>query len=507
MPPLNSFSKTAIALALSQLAATSVDAAVLTVNRSGDDIDQSSCSLRDAIVSVNSGVLNQQCGSEAPGVDDQIIFNVADQPISPFVGLNSPLEIFKPVRISGAGINSRPRISGNSAHRIFRIAHSTGIVRLENLELYFGSAINGAAILHESPAETVISNLTIRDNDSTSSGGGMHISQGAVKLLNSEISLNIGDERGGGISVTGGAELTINSSIVSQNRSSGTGGGILVSNASQLNISQTAIEANASGSRGGGLLAETGSTATITDSLVAANYAETLGGGLYSSGTNSGPQTKVIATNVFISFNDAQSQGGGVMANNGGIVALNNATVLTNFAYSEAGGVAANVNASVSITNSIISANETGQNVGNEIWVSPSGDISFAGRNVLGRSADNSATAFANVSLRSTDIVATSDGNTPTSKYGIAFASTYVPDFGGEYGAIMLLPANSPAVDKAVTSLCPTTDLRGEIRDPGFLVPIVASNDAIAVVDLGDACDIGAVERRSGDDAFKGIDP
>ena len=80
MPPrmhhFRPFCKTALALAIGQAIACSAQAATLTVDSTSDNIipNDSACTLREAIVSVNTSTLNTDCSANAPGTNDEIVF-------------------------------------------------------------------------------------------------------------------------------------------------------------------------------------------------------------------------------------------------------------------------------------------------------------------------------------------------------------------------------------------------------------------------------------------------
>ena len=74
MPPLNSFNKSCIAVAVGQLISMSSNAATITVNSNTDD--GAGCTLREAIASANTTVnQNNGCQTGSAAGTDTIIFS------------------------------------------------------------------------------------------------------------------------------------------------------------------------------------------------------------------------------------------------------------------------------------------------------------------------------------------------------------------------------------------------------------------------------------------------
>ena len=75
MPPLNSFSRTCIAVAIGHACALPVQGATITVNSSADPgVDDSVCTLREAIISSNNDPVVSTSGCVAGNGADTIVF-------------------------------------------------------------------------------------------------------------------------------------------------------------------------------------------------------------------------------------------------------------------------------------------------------------------------------------------------------------------------------------------------------------------------------------------------
>lgn len=127
-----------------------------------------------------------------------------------------------------------------------------------------------------------ISNLTVR-NGQTSSGGGGIYNSGTLTLNNSIITNNSTGDGGGGIFT--GYALTVTNSIVNQNSStnpSGFGGGGILVLDGNMTLIGSAVSNNISARGGGGILND-GNTTTILNSTISNNSAAADGGGIINS--------------------------------------------------------------------------------------------------------------------------------------------------------------------------------------------------------------------------------
>jgi hypothetical protein len=199
------------------------------------------------------------------------------------------------------------------------------------------------------------------------------------------------------------------------------------------------------------------------------------GGGMDVDG-----HTDLIIRNSTLSNNNAAPKGvgGGIYLTTGTTITMSNSTLTGNSAAARAGGIATGC-ATLDLHLNLISGNTAP--LGSEMATSSPGcQTATLDSNLFGHSDLTNVQAFHNFVPGTSDITATSDGNTPA---GLAtILDTTLTDNGGLTRTHALI-TNSYAVD-AATSGCPPpdTDQRGVTR------PQDGNQDGIAY------CDIGALE-------------
>ncbi len=492
MNNLSSLNKTGIALAVAQALAFNVSsAATITVNNGADTTV--GCSFREAIDTINQGNnLNNGCDADLAdggfGVNDSLKFEVNAITLS-----EGEVLIDSDVSINPNG--SPVTITGNNTSRLLNV--NVADVSIEELTLTGGSstdfggaiiAVNGAVlIINDShifgnsartgggisarDSYVVINNSVISENFANSaaivSGAGVHLSNSTLSVDNSVISRNSASASGGGI-IALDSTLNINNTVISENTSDFAGGGIRA-DSSQLTIDKSTISENSASDFGGGLSANSGSNLSLRNSTISANFADN-GGGLISTGITA------FISNTTISENTARLSGGAINALDS-MVGLYNSTITQNVlgtTTARGGGIFASNNSTVTLSNSIVSGNRS--NTISELALLSSVGI-FNGNNLLGDNSRLTSEAFQGVTPSSNNILATSDGNTPT-----AISNILAPlaDNGGPTLTHALVQG-SPAVDAGDNNICATVqvnlmDQRGEPRP------------------LGGTCDIGAFE-------------
>ena len=401
MPPLNSFQKNCIAIALGHSIAQPTYAAVINVNTTLDSsTDVNLCTLRDAITSANNNVpqINSGC---TPG--DETGADTINLPVG-MITLDSALpEITSNVDITGAG-QALTTVDGASNHQILNISNAT--VSISDVTLSNGSARNGGGIFSDSSTVT-IDNSTLSGNNGDSGngyGGGVYARGSTVTITNSTVADNTTGYYGGGVYSTRG-EITIANSTFSGNNT-------IVYN-------------------GGGLYAGN-STTTITNSTFSNNSSNYTGGAIQFRGN-----AAITVNNSTLSGNSG-SEGGGIFLVSGG---------------GSGSGI-------LTISNSIVSGNTA--TVGSHEVSARSQFAIVSNNNVLGSGAIDSSTALsANFTPSNSDFVATSNGgngNIPLNR----ILSPALNNNGGPT-LTFSIPENSPAINLGVN--CPATDQRGESRN------------------------------------------
>ncbi len=387
MPPLNSFQKSCIAVALGHSVVQPTYAAVINVNTTLDSsTDNTLCTLRNAIDSANNNTSPATSGCTA---GDALSADTINLPMGTTTLASALPQITSNVDIVGAG-QTLTTVDGAGNHRILNMSNAT--VSIDEVTLSNGSARSGGGIFSKSSTVT-INNATLSGNNGDSAngyGGGMYAQLSTVTITNSTVADNATGYYGGGVYSDRGT-ITIANSTFSGNRSTNyDGGGLHVSN----------------------------SVTTITNSTFSNNRSHYSGGGIHFRG-----DAAITISNSTLSGNSGDD-GGGIYLDN----------------RSLPGGV-------LTISNSIISGN-TADTEHQEISVSPQFTI-VTNNNVLGSGEIESSEAFsANFTPSSTDFVATSDGgngNIPLSSILLPVLAN-----NGGRTLTFAIPEGSPAIDLGV---------------------------------------------------------
>ncbi len=480
MPPLHSFSRRCLAIAISQALLVPAHAATITVDSHLDD--NTDCTLREAIESIANASLEAGCTNTGDGFGVNDTVNFANLANSTIVLTNNQLFVDAPMTINGgAGIT----IVADASSRVLLV--DAGPVTLTNITMTGGNVVGeGGGLRVQSAAEVhlVDSHITA---SSAVWGGGVDVREASTLMLtNSTITDNSASGRAGGIDVSGSSSLVLNGSTISGN-TAGTqqGGGASITSGSSFSANNSTISNNVASNSGAGGLTIYEATLDLTNSTVSGNTAGGASGGGMSTSFSS-----VTITNSTVSGNYASNWGGGIFVATPMTMTLVNSTMIGNSSGSQGGAIAGFNYAIIDISNSVFTGNRTGSN-GNELSDINTAIFNFSGINLIGDSSQMLADAISGLTLNGTDISATSDSNLPTAVANILLS---LADNGG--ATETHAPAtDSPLVGAADPTLCPKTDQRGKSRADELFVPIVGGNNAIALIALGDnACDIGSVE-------------
>ena len=326
------------------------------------------------------------------------------------------------------------------------------------------TSIGNGGVFNIDDAVVSFDNVLMTGGDSSSDGGGILATDSTVTLRNCTIEDNTVSDAGGD------------------------GGGIFIEDTNLTLIDSTVI-GNTTQDDGGGIFVEN-STLILENSTVANNIAGSEGGGINIFGQN-GSGTM---TNTTISGNTAMDEGGGIHLRFNGSASLINTTVSNNTAIRTGGGISIAAGQSLTMSNSLVAGNFsdlTSPSAFAEVFVG-SRTLNLLGINLLGDSSKTNEQAFDRPPSGNA-ILATSDGNRAT---GIASILSPLADNSGAT-LTHALTIGSPATSTGSFSDCPETDQRGIPRDDetSFYVPVIATNDNIALVDLGgNTCDIGSFE-------------
>jgi hypothetical protein len=189
-----------------------------------------------------------------------------------------------------------------------------------------GNAGNGAV---------TISNSTVEDNSSGTTGGGFgdQNNLGTLTVTNCIFQGNSAVGNGGGIQ-EGGPSTTITNSVIEDNSSNGEGGGIFASGTT-LTILDSLITGNTTSNNGGGVEVETTGTSTagstITSTTITGNSSlNNANGNNHGGGVDEAMAGALTLVNDTINGNYA-ANGGGVRWDGTGTLSLQNTIIAHNF--------------------------------------------------------------------------------------------------------------------------------------------------------------------------------
>lgn len=226
------------------LASGASQAASIVVTSNADD-NGTDCTLRQAIVSINTLGLQGGCinTGDMLGTNDSITF--ADNLSSNTITLDgSQLDIMpgKNITIDASSVDNGITVDANHL----------------------------SVAIYVTLATLVIDNMVI-SNGSYYGGGGISAYQSEVSLSNTTVSGNFSEVGGGGISGFG-SHIALNSSTVSGNSTSGGGaGGIYARNASSISLINSTVSGNFSNGTGGGVTATENTNVSFSNSTVSDN--------------------------------------------------------------------------------------------------------------------------------------------------------------------------------------------------------------------------------------------
>jgi hypothetical protein len=195
---------------------------------------------------------------------------------------------------------------------------------LTALTIQHGNGSNGGGIYNNGGTLTVTTSI-LSGNSTTGIGGGISNNSGTVTVTGSTLSGNSADTGGGIYNLSG--FLTVTTSTLSANTASGTSGGGGIYNLDILLVQSSTLSGN-SASGGGGIYSN-GLSAVVRNSTLSGNTANQ-GGGIANFGLG------LLVQSSTLSGNSASSSGGGVyncpcatqMSLNNTIVAGNTAGTL-----------------------------------------------------------------------------------------------------------------------------------------------------------------------------------
>ena len=413
-----------------------VNAAVISVNSFADDeIADSSCTLREAIIAANTDTAYLGCPQGA-GPDT---ISLPDGMYT----LNAQLPIISSEIVLSGTDPATTIIQANDApntatYRILEVG-SGGTLAVNDIGIRHGKSAGGGGI--NNLGNLSLLNVILSNNYVDFEGGAVR-NLGTLTATNTTFSDNSSGSYGGGIHTSTNSNLNvINSTFL--NNSATYGAGISNEGAATFNVDASEFSGNIAW-YGGGIHNESIHAITISNTVFSSNQANFFGGGLFN-----GYNSTIGITNSTFSGNTAVNVGGAIL--NWSAISLTNVTVYGNNA-GVGGGISndEDVAGPINFTNTII-ANSTGGDC-------LSGTLSITNSHSLieDGSCSDGATNF----LSGDPLLG------PLADNG-GFTKTHA------------LMAESPAIDAGDCATAPATDQRGVTRPQG------------------PACDIGAFELES----------
>jgi hypothetical protein len=313
-------------------------AATIKVNDPGAFASAGSCTIVDAVDSLNAAALQAACNNisvNSFGLNDTVDLSLFQNPteiVFSNIGGSSALTLLVPATISGTlQASGAPMVTIERANASpeFRLIESSSSLTVQNVALTGGSAAAGSGgaiyVLSNGTSLLTLTGAVVQGNIAAADGGGI-ASTSNVTMINSLVTGNTAGNHGGGVALVGTTgSLLVTDSIVSDNIAA-YGGGV---SGKTVNVIQSTIIGNSASKQGGGIYGA-GPTQNIVviDSTISGNNAQN-GGGIYA--------LHAFVYRTTINANSAQGRGGGFSGN---LLTLSDATISGNSAQNYGAGVA-----------------------------------------------------------------------------------------------------------------------------------------------------------------------
>lgn len=263
-------------------------AATLSVDSDVDSGTTETCTLRQAIDSVNGAAVVGGCSANGSfGSADTIVFDTSVFPsgnANVITLTGGRINISASELLIDASANGKVTIDANHASAVIRDTAAAG----SSLTLKHLSLINGMA-------------------GAGDCAGGICIPQADLTLIHSTVSDNSAGIQGGGINASGGSVLLTASSVSGNSSDYGAG---IISLHGNITLSNSTINGNSATKSGGGIVVGDGPVA-LTNSTVSGNSAVVKGGGIYGANLTGIPIIVTLIAST-ISDNSAGNDGGAI---------------------------------------------------------------------------------------------------------------------------------------------------------------------------------------------------
>ncbi len=337
--------------------------------------DPGDCSLREAVIAANTSPGQDRITFDGPGV----IALARVDAISETEATND-LDITDDVVIAGPTdgdtVAITPAAMSGVEARVFDVQAGTALIT--DLLLRDGeSTTGGGAVRVREGAALALGGMTFRTNRA-SIGGAIHVDGGELTVEDSTFDRNGANSRGGAIATTAAQALDVSTSVFEgnaagraccqQTAASGSGGAISLDGATgpatldQSTFTRNVVEEDGvPGGQGGAVDART--AVTVSNSVFDTNGGPLTAVGGAVSLDSAGPTVSEII-NTTLAGNAARTAGGGLFLSNGSLLQVGSSTVARNLATADDGGrgggiSVGGVGAVLQLTNTTISGNQS----------------------------------------------------------------------------------------------------------------------------------------------------
>ena len=344
-------------------------AAQITVTTLDDELNaDGDCSLREAIEAVNTGVSVDACSVDLGR--DAIVFDAG------LDGATLPLSLGELVVSSDLRIGTYdgPRVTLVAAENARLLRITAGSVFLDRLDLRFGKADRGGAVLVEAGATRLsIRNARVSNNEATGTGGGaVWVEGGAFSAAYTTFAENwtSGEAGQGGAVTLAGGEMSFGGETI-MTLNSATDGGAVAVLAGNANLGFVDLTENTATDRGGALFVSRSSAASAVAEMMVtrfgANSAQN-GGAVWAAGglINSIPSIATVrdSEGEFRSVfegNASQEDGGAIYLAQAPLSSgLEGVHLLENVAGGRGGGLYMEDGSGALLAMSVVSGNRAG---------------------------------------------------------------------------------------------------------------------------------------------------
>lgn len=351
-------------------------AATLTVNTASEIPSSITCSLRDAVDSIDAGAVLSGCVNSSLndfGVADTIQFSsYFNSPRTLNLSAEGEIAITQSVAINGPG-EEQLIINAGGASRIFNVSGPDDTVNINNMTLINGSASVGGAIYVNNVGFFTLRDVIISGNSASLRGGGVAARDVENELVIDDVDFdrNYSDRQGGGLDVDASSNVGVSNSLFFENQAlaqvgSSGGGGMLIHASESTILNNNVISRNTTGGDGGGILISSSSGTTIQSSVISNNA---ISSSLAVENREGGGIAFISSffsriEGSFIRDNTSNHRGGGISAYGSDSVYIVQTSISGNSAAFSGGGFYGLGTPSIAIQTSNISGNSSNLNGG-----------------------------------------------------------------------------------------------------------------------------------------------